>query len=110
MRGWSYYIGGFPSEYELFMGQKLNGDDLEIVWFFWVYLGVFGASSILAYMWQRKEMQKEGVEVEKDDDFTQANVMKMLKSLKADTDAIKANFNIVVQEPEPEPEPKLAYI
>jgi hypothetical protein len=32
--------------------------------------------------------------------------MKMLKALKADTDALKDHWQIVVKEPEPEPEPE----
>jgi hypothetical protein len=51
MRGCSYYVGGFPSEYELFTGRKLNGDDLEIVWFYWIYLGVFVTCAVLSYIW-----------------------------------------------------------
>jgi hypothetical protein len=37
-------------------------------------------------------MEKAGVQVTDDDDFTQANVMRMLKALKADTDAIKDHW------------------
>jgi hypothetical protein len=61
MRGCSYYLGGFPSEYELFMGEKLNGDELEIVWFYWLYLGVFVTCAICSYIWQRKDMEKSGI-------------------------------------------------
>jgi hypothetical protein len=37
-------------------------------------------------------MEKSGVKIDDDDAFTQANVMKMLKALKADTDAIKDHW------------------
>jgi len=51
MRGFTFWCGGYPSEMEMIQIVS-DGGALEFTWAFWVYIGVFIASSLFGYIWQ----------------------------------------------------------
>lgn len=51
MRGLTFWFGGYPSEMEMLQLMQ-EGQDIEFTWAFWVYFGVFIATSIFGYIWQ----------------------------------------------------------
>merc|ERR1711981_1491580 len=52
MRGWTYYLGGFPSEMEMYdyMAHE-NSDPLAFTGMFWFYVGLFvGGAFLFVYL------------------------------------------------------------
>ena len=47
MRGWTYYLGGFPSEIEMYnMMANENSDPLQFTGLFWFYVALFIVGTI----------------------------------------------------------------
>lgn len=61
MRGWSMFLGGFPTESEM-MADLQSGEDLDLTWAFWVYFALFIGGWIGSTIWQyKKEPEHESI-------------------------------------------------
>jgi len=57
MRGWTYYLGGYPSEMEMYdMMMTSDSDPLEFTGLFWLYVALFfGGAFAFAYIQSKWE-------------------------------------------------------
>ena len=70
MRGWSFFLGGLPSESEM-MSDLKNGYELDLTWAFWVYLALFIGCWIGSSIWQYKK-EKDHDSLSKDTYYNRA--------------------------------------
>jgi hypothetical protein len=61
MRAFSHWIGGYPSEFEMYAALA-SDEDLELTWAFWIYCLVFAVLSVGSYKYQKsqKDAKKNG--------------------------------------------------
>jgi len=66
MRGWTYYLGGFPSEMEMYnMMAQPDSTDLDFTGLFWFYVALFGLGVVgFVYIQSNWDYAKSEAELE----------------------------------------------
>lgn len=57
MRAWTYFIGGYPSEYAIY--ASLTSDVDPLTWGFWIYFAFFLITWVFSFWWQTKEDREQ---------------------------------------------------